>query len=92
MSAVSSINSIVTRVLRVRMPAMPKKIMVPAPPQPPTERVVDFAPPIALPHTSIVMAEPRTRPKRKAATKATEALQPTHKRKRPSPSITESDE
>ena len=43
-----------------------------------------------LPITSIVIAEPPTRPKRKAATKATESFQPTQKRKRSSPSITES--
>ena len=92
MSAVSSIYSNVTRALRVRMPVNPKKSLVPAPPQPPTEDVVNFAQPIALPHTSIVTAEPPTRPKRKAATKATKALQPTQKRKRSSPSITESDE
>ena len=92
MSAVSSIHSNVTRALRVRMPVKPNKSLVPAPPQPSTESVVDFSPLIALPHASIVIAEPPTRPKRKAATKATEALQPTHKRKRSSPSITESDE
>ena len=45
-----------------------------------------------LPLTSIVIAEPPTRPKRKAATKSSEALQPIQKRKRSSPSITESDE
>ena len=39
-----------------------------------------------------MIAELPTRPKRKAATKATKALQPTQRRKRPSPSITESDE
>ena len=42
--------------------------------------------------TSIVIAEPPTRPKRKEATKATESFQPTQKIKRSSPSITESDE
>ena len=45
-----------------------------------------------LPLTSIVNAEPLSRPKRKAATKATAAIQPLSKRKRSSPSITESDE
>ena len=92
MSAVSSIHSNVTRALRVRIPVKPKKSLVPAPPQPPTESVVDFAPLIAFPLTSIVIAEPPSRPKRKAATKATEALQLTQKRKPSSPSITESDE
>ena len=91
-SAVSSIHSNVTRALRVRMPVKPKKTLVPAPPEPPTESVVKFPPPIALPHTSIVIAEPPIRPMRKAATNATEALQPTHKRKRSSPSIIESHE
>ena len=45
-----------------------------------------------LPLTAIVIviAEPPTQPKRKAATKATESFQPTQKRKRFSPSITES--
>ena len=44
-----------------------------------------------LPLTSIVIAELPSRPKRKAATKATAILQPSTKRKRSSPSITESD-
>ena len=69
----------VSRALRVRMPTKPKKTIVPAPPQPPTELVTDFAPRLVLPQTSIVIAEPPTPPKRKAATKATEALQPTKK-------------
>ena len=92
MSAVSSIHSNVSRALRVRMPTKPKKTIVPAPPQPPIETVTDFAAPMTLPQTSVVIAEPPTRPKRKAASRATEALQPSHKRKRSSPSITESDE
>ena len=50
----------------------------------------DFAPPMELPLTLIVIADPPTMPKSKAATKATAALQPL-KRKRSSPSITESD-
>ena len=53
--------------------------------------VTDFAPSMILPQTSIVIAEPPTRLKRKAATKATEASQPSQKRKRSSPSVTESD-
>ena len=44
-----------------------------------------------LPLTSIVTAEPPSRPKRRAATKASAAIQPL-KRKRSSPSITESEE
>ena len=91
-NAVSSIHSNVTRALPVRMPVKPKKTLVPAPPQPPTESLIDLAPPFVLPQTSIVVAEPPTRRKQKTATKATEALQPTHKRKRSSPSITASDE
>ena len=91
-SAVLSFHSNWTRALRVRMPVKSKKTLVPAPPQPPKESVVDFAPLIVLPHTSILVTQPPTRTKRKAATKSTEALQPTHKRKRSSPSIIESDE
>ena len=91
-SAVSSIHSNVSRALRVRMPTKPMKTLVPSPPQPPTDTVIDFAPPMVLPQTSIVIAEPPTRLKQKAATKATEALQSSHKRKRSSPSVTESDE
>ena len=90
-SAVSSIHSNVTRALRVRMTTKPKKTVITAPLQPPTDVIGDFAPPMELPLTSIVIAEPPTRPKKKAATKAAAALQPL-KRKRSSPSITESDE
>ena len=90
-TAVSSIHSNVTRALRVRMPTKPRRIVITAPPQPPTADMGDFAPPMEMPLTSIVIAEPPTRPKRKAATKATAALQPLE-RKRSSPSITESDE
>ena len=91
-SAISSIHSNVTRALKVRMPTKPKKTVVPASPQPPSEKLSDFAPPMELPLTSTVIAEPPSRPKRKAATKATAGLQPSTKRKRSSPSITESDE
>ena len=91
-SAASSIHSNVTRALRVRMPTKPKRTVVPAPPQPLSENLCDFAPPMKLPLTSIVIAEPPSRPKRKAATKATAALQPLSKRERSSPSTTESDE
>ena len=90
-SAVSSIHSNVTRALRVRMRTKPKRRVITALPQPPTEDVCDFTSPMELPLTSIVITEPPTRRKRKAATKATAALQPL-KRKRSSPSITESDE
>ena len=91
-SAVSSNHSIVTRALKVRMPTKPKKTLVPEPPQPPSEILSDSAPPMELPLTSIVIVEPPSRSKRKAATKATAALQPSTKRKRSSPSIKESDE
>ena len=89
-SAVSSILSNVTRALRVRMPTKPKRSVVPAPPQPPSEVLSVFAPPMELPLTSIVIVEPHSRPKREAATKASAEIQPL-KRKRASPSITESD-
>ena len=89
-SAVSSIHSNVMRALRVRMPTKPKISVVPATPQPPSEILSDFAPPMELPVTSIVIAEPPSRPKRKAATKASAAIKPL-KQKR-SPSIMESDE
>ena len=92
MSAVSPIHSNVSRALRVRMPTKPKKTMVPAPLQPPAEAVIDFAPPMVLQQTSILIAELPTRSKRKAATRATEAVLPSHKRKRSSPSVIESDE
>ena len=90
-SAVSSIHSNVTWALRVRMPTKPKRTVVPAPPQPASENLRDFALPMELPLTSIVIAEAPSRPKRKAATKVSAAIQPL-KRKRSSPSITESDE
>ena len=76
MSCVSSIYSNVSRALRVRMPTDLKKTIVPAPPQPPIETVTDFAPPMTLPQTSIVIADSPSRPKRKAATKATTAFPP----------------
>ena len=74
------------------MPVKPKRFLVPATPEAPSENVNEFAPPLELPLTSIVISEPQSRPKRKAATNATEDLQPIPKRKRSSPSITESDE
>ena len=92
MSAVSSMHSNVSRALRVRMPTKTKKTIVSAPPQPPTETMIKFKTPMTLPQTFIIIREPPTRPKRKAASKATEALQPSDKRQRSSPSITESDE
>ena len=75
-SAVYSIHLNVTRALRVRMPTKPKRTVITAPPQPTTADMGNFALPKELPLTSIVIAEPPTRPKRKAATKATAALQP----------------
>ena len=73
-SAVSLIHSNVTRALRVRMPTKPKRSVEPVPPQPPIEILCDFAPPMELPVTSIVNAEPPSRPKRKAATKASASI------------------
>ena len=76
-STVSSIHSNVTRALRVRMPTKPKRQLSTSPPKQPTELSSDFAVPMELPTTSIVIAEPPSRPKRKAATKASVALIPT---------------
>ena len=90
-STVSSIHSNVTRAIRARMPTKPKRQLSTAPPNQPTESSNDFAVPMELPTTSIVIAEPPSRPKRKAATKASVALFPS-KRKRSTVSITESDE
>ena len=90
-SAVSSIHSNVTRALRVRMPTKPKRTFITAPPKPPAEVTSDFAEPMELPSTSVVIAQPPSRPKRKAATKASAALKPL-KRQRATPSVSESDE
>ena len=90
-STVSSIHSNVTRALRVRKPTKPKRSSSTAPPIQPTEIRSDFAVPMEMPSTSIVIAEPPSRPKRKAITKASAALIPS-KRKRWTPSVTESDE
>ena len=89
-STVSSIHSNVTRALRVRMPTNHKRQLSTAPPKQPTELSSDFAVPMELPTTSIVIAEPPSRPKRKAATKASAAIIPT-KRKRCTVSVTASD-
>ena len=90
-STVSSIHSNVTRALRVRMPTKPKRTIATARQKQPTEITSDFAVPMEMPSTSIVIAEPPSSPKRKAATKASAALFPL-KRKRSTPSVTESDE
>ena len=90
-STVSSIHSNVTRAPRVRMLTKPKRQLSTAPPKQPTELSSDFAVPMELPTTSIVIAEPPSRPKRKAATKASVALIPT-KRKRSTVSVRASDE
>ena len=74
------------------MPVKPKRTLVPAPSQAPSENVTELGSTKELPLTSIVISEPPSRPKRKAATKATEAFQHIPKIKRSSPSITESDE
>ena len=90
-STVSSIHSNVTRALRVRMRTKLKRQLSRAPPKQPTELSSNFAVPMELPTTSIVIAEPPSKPKRKAATKASVALIPT-KRKRSTVSVTASDE
>ena len=90
-STVSSIHSNVTRALRVRMPTNPKKQQTTAPRNQTTESNNDPAVPMELPTSSIIIAEPPSRPKRKAATKASAALIPS-KRKRSAISTTESDE
>ena len=66
-SAVSSIQSNVTRALRVRMPTKPKRTVLTAPPKPPAEVTSDFAVPMEMPSSSIEIAEHPSRPKRKAA-------------------------
>ena len=68
-SAVSSIHLNVTRALRVRMTTKPKRTVITAPPKPPAEVTSDFAVPMEMPSSSIVIAEPLSRPKRKAATR-----------------------
>ena len=70
----------------------PKKLVVTAPPKPPSEIATDFALPMKLPKISSVIAKPLSRPKRKAVMRATTTTQPSRKRERSSPSITESDE
>ena len=90
-STVSSIHSNVTRALRVRMPTKPKRTVTTAPQKQHTEITSDFAAPMEMPSTSIVIAEPPSRPKRKAATRASTAQIPM-KRMRSTPSVTESDE
>ena len=90
-SAVSSIHSNVTRALRVQMPTKPKRTIITAPPKPPAEVTSDFAVPMEMPPTFIVIAEPPSRPKRKGTTKASAALK-LLKRQRSTPSVTESDE
>ena len=90
-SAVSSIHSHVTRALRVRMPTKPKQTVITAPPKPPAEITSDFAVPMGMPSSSIEIAEPLSRPKRKAATQASAAMKPS-KRQRSTLSVTASDE
>ena len=90
-TTVSSIHSNVTRALRVRMPTKPKRTITSAPLKQPREITSDFAVPMEMPSTSIVIAEPSGRSKRKAATKASAALI-LLKRKLSTRSVTESDE
>ena len=75
-TAVSSIHSNVSRALRVRMPTKPKQTVITAPPKPPAEVTSNFAVPMRMPSSSIEIAEPPSRPKQKAATKASAALKP----------------
>ena len=89
-STVSSKHSNVTRALRLRMPTKPKRTITTALLKQPTELTSNFAVPMEMPSTSFVIAEPPSRPKRKAATKTSAALIPL-KRKRSTPSVTESD-
>ena len=89
-SCVSSIHSNASRALRMRLPTKPKKIVITAPPKPPSETTTDFALPITLPKTLIVILESLSRPKCKAAMRAPTTTQPSQKRRRSSPSITES--
>ena len=89
--AVFSIQSNVTRALHVQMPTKPKQTVITAPPKPPAEVTSDFAVPMGMPSSSIEIAEPPSRPKRKAATQASAAMKPS-KRQRSTPSVTASDE
>ena len=73
------------------MPTKPKRTVITAPPKPPAEITSDFAVPMEMPSTPIVIKKPPSRTKRKAATKASAALKPL-KRQRSTPSVTESDE
>ena len=73
------------------MPTKPKRQLSTTPPNQPIELGNDPVVPMELPITSIVIAEPPSRPKRKAATKASVALIPT-KRKRSTVSVTELNE
>ena len=54
-STVSSIHSNVTRALRVRKPTKPKRSITTAPPKQPTQIRSNFAVPIEMPSTSIVL-------------------------------------
>ena len=96
-SAVSSIHSNVTRALRVRMPTKPntynsaKQTVITAPPKPPAEATSDFGVPMGMPSSSIEIAEPPSRLKRKTATQASAALK-TSKRQSSTPSVTVSEE
>ena len=81
-SCVLLIHSNVSRALRVRMPAKPKKIVVPAAPKQPSQTTTDFAPLLTLLLKELVIAEPPIRPKTKAAIRATPTTKPSEKRKR----------
>ena len=78
--------------LRLRMPKYCNKIVVPAPPNRPPQMTTVLAPLLKLPQTLIAIAESPSHPKCKAAIRATPTTQPSKKRKRWSPSITDLDE
>ena len=65
------------------MPVKPKRTLLTAPPQAPCENVTEHASPKELPLTSIVIAEPQSRLKRKAATKTTQVSSQYRKEKDP---------
>ena len=96
-SCISSNHSNVSRVIRVRMPTMPEKLNVPAPPKQPNQLTSAIAPQLTLTQSTPVIAEqiikelPR-RPQLKVNAKTTTTQQPSQKRHRTSPSIAESDE
>ena len=78
-----------SRALRVRMPTKPNNTRAAETTTPNNNR---FGAAIDTSQASMVIAEPLSCPKRKAAMRATPRTQPSQKQKTPSPSITESNE